>query len=44
MDDLGDTLASEGLLTETPLDVIQDLRMGRILIIEDVFELKIRGP
>jgi hypothetical protein len=41
MNDLSDTLASKGLLTESPLDIVQNFRMDRILVVQDVLELQI---
>lgn len=41
MDNLSDTLASESLFTESPLDVVQDLCVDRVLLIQNVLELKV---
>ena len=38
-----DTLASEGLLTEPALDVVENFRMAWILVIEHVLQRKVRG-
>jgi hypothetical protein len=43
MDDLLDTLPSECLFAESPLDIIEHFSMCRICLIQDVSELKIRG-
>ena len=41
MDGLGNALSGKGLFTESSLDVIENLSMGRIVLVEDVLELEI---
>ena len=33
MNDLGDTLSSEGLLSESPLDIIQNFGLNRVIVV-----------
>lgn len=44
MDHLSDALASEGFLPEPPLDIVQDLGVGRVVLIQEILELKIGRP
>lgn len=44
VNDLLDTLASKGLLTESPFDIIQNFRMCRVSFVQNVPELVIRRP
>lgn len=42
VNDLRDTLASESLLPESSLDIVQHFSVGRIGFIQQVLELKVR--
>jgi hypothetical protein len=43
MNHVGDTLTCETLLTESPLDIVQNLGVSGVRLIEDVLESEIRG-
>ena len=43
MDDLCDTFTGESLLSEAPLDVVQNFGVRRIILVQDVLELEVRG-
>lgn len=44
MDDLCDTLARKCLLAEAALDVIEDFSMDRVVLVQDVLEMKVCCP
>lgn len=44
MYDLSDAFPSERLLPETSLDIVKNLRMSRVRLIEDIFEMKVCRP
>lgn len=44
MDDLGNALPRKGLLSETPLDIVEDLGMKRVRLIQDVPQMEICRP
>ena len=39
-----DDFSSESFLPEPSLDVVQNLGMARVVLVEDVLEVKVRGP
>jgi hypothetical protein len=43
VDDVRNALTRERLFTEAALDVDQDLLVGRVRLVENVFECEIRG-
>lgn len=44
MNNLRDTLPRERLLPEPPLDIIEDLRVRRVRLVEQVPEREVCGP
>ena len=44
VDNLCDALACEGLLPKSPLDIVQNLSMSRVVLVQHVLQLKVRRP
>lgn len=44
VDDLGDALTRKGLFSETPLDIVEDLRMNGVGLVQAVLQMEICRP
>lgn len=44
MNDLGDALARKGLFSETPLDIVEDLRVKGVRLVQNVPQKEICRP